>query len=179
MGKTEKMSADQDEILSPRVERLHRAVLEGQFKLVKILVEGGVDVNAYLDGKTTLMTAFIGWKHFFARRPGILYIIRYLFANGADPYLVNSSDQNCFDILESSDFNFLRVEFSLCIQQRAFHCNSLPNLTGNIYEVPSPELERKLGALSPKIKNKTLQSLTKKIMLKEKSKSIDKFHNIK
>ena len=152
MGRRSNTSLDgsQHDQLSERVERLHRAMLEGQLKLVKILVEGGVDVNSYLDDKTTLMTAFIGWNHFFTRRPAILYIIRYLFANGADPYLTNSLGQNCYDILDNSDCHFLKIEFNLCIQERAFHSNFLPNLTGNIYSVPSPKMEKNLVKLSPK-----------------------------
>ena len=153
--------------LKERVERLHRAVLEGQFKLVKILVEGGVDVNSYLDDKTTLMAVLIGWKYFFARRHEIISIIRYLFSNGADPYLTNSRDQNSFDILENSDGHELRVQFFICVHQRAC-CKKkhFPNMTGK--EVSSIKLELEAIQLSPTFCNKRKRQGMKRIDNKDK-----------
>ena len=76
-------------------KRLFKAIIAQSYKLVRVLVEGGLDVNSSFDsGLTPLMVACSTLRDECDDETTV-NIIRFLISKGADPFRLDKWQKNC------------------------------------------------------------------------------------
>jgi len=94
---------------------LHYACQYGKFEAVKLLVEGGANVNLQYSNQkyTPLVAAFITPDYKKS-------IVKYLLENGADPLLSTTRGENLFTELGFADVQFANEIITILHNQGAF-----------------------------------------------------------
>ena len=118
--------------------QLYNAIIAQNYKLVRILIEGGLDVNICLEsGTTPLMTACSCLKE-SKNHEKATFIIRYLLSKGADAFRLDKWRKNCIAYARSYSRDGILVVKSI-LQQEGVIPSPCDNSTGE----SSPRLLRK------------------------------------
>ncbi|KAF6035297.1 PPP1R27 [Bugula neritina] len=95
------LQVDLSAINSAGLTALHQAVLDGNFKAVRLLLKHGADVNKVDEDSWTPLHA--------ACAEGQADIARYLLKQGADPSILTDDGERPIDLCDHTDMPTIRV----------------------------------------------------------------------